>query len=108
MTNYHSGMYCGGEIKVREVWFCEHCSEFKSGKKPPRASWVDWIDVRDRLPKEGKPVLVYLPWKDEIKVDYVFMASELIWCCTDYNERDKVTHWSELPNRPKNPDRAED
>lgn len=75
-----------------------------------------WISVKDRLPENQNPVMVFVPpHVDEIKgtfLGYVGMAyytslGEGFWCGTDGNLYGAIgmihtpTHWMPLPEPPK-------
>jgi hypothetical protein len=76
----------------------------------------DWISVKDRLPENQNPVIVFVPHHvDEVKgtfLGYVGMAyytrlGEGFWCGTDGNLYGAIgmiyppTHWMPLPEPPK-------
>lgn len=89
--------------------------EMEATKKQPH--WIDnWISVKDRLPENQNPVMVFVPpHVDEIKgtfLGYVGMAyytslGEGFWCGTDGNLYGAIgmihtpTHWMPLPEPPK-------
>lgn len=75
-----------------------------------------WISVKDRMPENQNPVMVFVPpHVDEIKgtfLGYVGMAyytslGEGFWCGTDGNLYGAIgmihtpTHWMPLPEPPK-------
>lgn len=71
----------------------------------------DWIGIRDRLPRQGKEVLV--AWKrysgeKDIVIGQIFKVNKGDWYFTycDVNgtnslDDSQVTHWMLLPNLPK-------
>jgi hypothetical protein len=80
---------------------------------------TNWISVKDRLPENQNPVMVFVPpHVDEIKgtfLGYVGMAyytslGEGFWCGTDGNLYGAIgmihtpTHWMPLPEPPKEDD----
>jgi len=70
-----------------------------------------WISVKDRLPRQGKEVLV--TWKryngvNDISIGQIFKVNKGDWYFTycemeGFNSLDdsQVTHWMPLPNPPK-------
>jgi hypothetical protein len=62
----------------------------------------EWISVKDRLPKEGRLVLInriYHPLSLDYLID--FPSSPSIWARLRDDEMCQVTHWMELPEPPK-------
>jgi hypothetical protein len=62
-----------------------------------------WINVKDKLPEVKKDVLMLN--EDGCRVGYIredgswINYSDSCGCCDYFNEN--VTHWMELPGRPK-------
>lgn len=98
--------------KIRGFGNWMFANGFNSGV---RAS-TNWISVKDRLPENQNPVMVFVPPHiDEIKgtfLGYVGMAyytslGEGFWCGTDGNLYGAIgmihtpTHWMPLPEPPK-------
>ena len=65
---------------------------------------MTWIKCSDRLPEEGKPVLAYDNFLEELRVDYLILIENkeepYIWAYTLIIEYDHITHWQELPALP--------
>ena len=69
---------------------------------------TDWIDVNERLPEDGKYVLLYTPVDDKIRIGWHVhpawgMCNE--WALiTAMNSHQTLTkkpsHWCELPPKP--------
>ena len=62
-----------------------------------------WISVKDRLPKDGKNVLVLIPYRGVI-LNYVSYRESDEWYVPDRLGRfslSDVTHWIPLPEPPK-------
>lgn len=73
---------------------------------------MDWISIKDALPDNSLPVLIY--YLDETPNDYNSMQTarlydgklgedvqRLIWSCADGENSYKATHWMPLPEKPK-------
>ena len=58
---------------------------------------AEWISVKDRLPKEGEVVVVYI--KPKVGVGYAEVDIYLMGDFDEYSEG--VTHWMPLPEPPK-------
>lgn len=62
-----------------------------------------WISVNDRLPKDGKNVLVLIPYRGVV-LNYVSYRESDEWYVPDRLGRfslSDVTHWMPLPEPPK-------
>ena len=62
-----------------------------------------WISVKDRLPIEGKNVLVFIPYK-KVNLHYVSYLEANKWYVPDRlgrYELSDVTHWLPLPEPPE-------
>ncbi len=75
---------------------------------------IEWVDVKDRLPQKGKPVLVYIPSpcepmvKGEIQLEYEAESGKgkPVWMIGQGTslhlaEKDIPTHWIKYPAPPK-------
>lgn len=73
---------------------------------------TSWISVKDKLPENQEPVIVYVPPHDDDCIGYVGMAyytrfGEGFWAGTDGNLYGAIgiihppTHWMPLPESPK-------
>ncbi len=66
---------------------------------------MEWISVKDRLPKIEEEVLAYAgkkPWGPDIHVGNLQEGYDSIyWTYYDYLEWHDVTHWMPLPEPPK-------
>lgn len=76
----------------------KHCFFMdENGNELPPHTEKKWINISDRLPKEGKRVLVFGD-------DGVFSGcyrGENSWHCYEDGYISGVTHWMELPQEPK-------
>lgn len=67
---------------------------------------MKWINVKDRLPEEGKEVLTYSKKTKKFLVDYIIEFKNLnppsyIWACRKEYEYLDITHWMPLSEPPK-------
>jgi len=65
----------------------------------------EWISVKDRLPQEDDPVLVWdiaSPYSEFVDIGYYdpHSAPDTGWRCNEYMNR-SVTHWMPLPEPPQ-------
>jgi len=61
---------------------------------------MNWINIKNQMPKEGLSVLVYIPMYEKIIVAYYYKG---VWSDTIpkiSNPFWKVTHWMKLPSDP--------
>ena len=81
----------------------------KLGRIEDAAEQGDWISVKDRLPNEGRNVLVFIPYK-KVNLHYVSYLESKKWYVPDRIGRFElhdVTHWKPLPASPKEARHAE-
>lgn len=68
---------------------------------------MNWINVQESLPEEGRKVLTIDARGPielvEYRIDYIilFDEGEHIWACRYDREQNEVTHWMPLPEPPK-------
>lgn len=78
----------------------------QGGEDAPRAG--TWISVKDRLPRTGRSVLVYVRRDDGVDTWYRTIAwmGEKNWdsCDPYFSQNDTITHWMSLPEPPKGDD----
>ena len=79
--------------------------ERNTGELPAIGIHMKWISVKDQIPPEGTPVLVYS--NDEVPthhVDYIVMFPEdtppYIWARSRIGDGARITHWMGLPDPP--------
>ena len=68
---------------------------------------IEWNkNLRDNKPAEGIPVLIYIPTEPEGEKYHVkiYNPDYNNWCDTNldyWEDDDRVSHWIELPSKPK-------
>ena len=65
---------------------------------------MEWISVKDKMPRINEVVLVYDKFIEDVSIGYIseFLGERTVWII-DYGESvsDTVTHWMPLPEPPK-------
>jgi hypothetical protein len=61
---------------------------------------MEWISVKDRLPKEFEKVIVWSPWQDKVVADVEFGYG--CFFTGEYESVSDVTHWIYEPEPPDN------
>ena len=59
---------------------------------------MEWIDVKDDLPKTYRTVLVYLENTNEVWVASYYMKD---WMIDEHGQTSDVMFWMEFPKPPK-------
>ena len=75
-------------------------------KKCKDKNWMEWINIKDRLPKMRKDVLLRVTVGDicwNIEQGYYKGNGEWVncWCSRRNDDLYPITHWMELPKEPK-------
>jgi hypothetical protein len=94
-----------------KVMFCVYCNDMHKGncavgkgKNHPALTQPQWISVKDRLPKEDGPILV---WSGRLEdVPTCAAAGYELWnWSTEYSPHDyrlfELSHWMPLPKSPE-------
>lgn len=108
-TDTKSFKECCDEV-AKKYW-----TSFKNTLRDDERTFKEWISVKDKLPKQGKNVLIY--WKNSANKRFIDVAC--IWKGKTYNynggwhfsycdidgsnmlDDSQVTHWMPLPKPPK-------
>lgn len=60
-----------------------------------------WISVKERLPEEGKEVLVYIPkYIQQYFIAFLSLKNSE-WSNRYCANMEEITHWQPLPSRPE-------
>lgn len=70
---------------------------------------LNWISVKDKLPKESTTYIVYTHWgpsaKGQVWCGNTVVVADYIlgmwWYCNRYDITNNVTHWMPLPEPPR-------
>lgn len=80
------------------AWVLARAYPQDDGGKTPGPAWVS---IRERLPEEGRPVLIYVPTADEEKpLMMVCIRWKRNWVPLAYGWQPHITHWMPLPDGP--------
>ena len=62
---------------------------------------MEWISVKDRLPEEGRAILVYCPQYKNQYCAFLTDGTWMIFCDVSIICKEDVKYWMPLPEPPK-------